>query len=167
MHRNQMTRRRRLARRVNAATEVERPIVCRGCAYPYLVHPTITAACTPSLQAIATMLGEEQHPIDGEILDAVRTFVGDGASPFFGRDVTVARHAAVHLRDLALAGHQQPTASPQPHAAGTLSFSRQSSLAHTTNRLVPRPESGRGNEREAVPPGSSKRVADGREELPV
>jgi hypothetical protein len=110
MHRNQMTRRRRLARRVNAATEVEPPIV--RCAYPYLVHPTITAACTPSLQAIATMLSKEQHPIDSEILDAVRTFVGGGASPFFGRDVTVARHAAVHLRDLVLSGHQRPTASP-------------------------------------------------------
>ena len=110
MHRNHITRSRRLARRVTSATEVELPIICRGCAYPYLVHPTITAACTPSLQAIATMLGEEQHPIDGEILKAVRTFVSNGASPFFGRDVTVAHHAAIHLRDLVLA--QKPTAVP-------------------------------------------------------
>src|SRR5437763_10552666 len=112
MHPNHMTRRRRLARRVNAATEVEESIVCRGCAYPYLVHPTITLACTQSLRAIATALTEEQHPIDGEILKAVRTFVSNGASPFFGRDVTVAHHAAIHLRDLVLAPHQQPTAVP-------------------------------------------------------
>src|SRR5947209_8423528 len=88
MHRNDMTRRRRLARKVTAATDVEQPITCRGCAYPYLVHPTITAACTPSLSAIATVLREEQHPITAGTLGSVRTFVSDGTSPFFGRDAT-------------------------------------------------------------------------------
>jgi hypothetical protein len=109
VQRNHITRRRRLARRVTAATQIEQPIICRGCAYPYLVHPTITAACTPPLQAIAATLNEEQHPIADEILDAVRTFVSDGRSPFFGRDVTLARHQAAHLRELVRAGHQQPT----------------------------------------------------------
>jgi hypothetical protein len=110
MHRNHITRCRRLARRVTSATEVEEPIICRGCAYPYLVHPTITVACTPSLHAIAATLSEERHPIAGEILDAVRTFVSDARSPFFGRDVTLARHEAERLRELVRAGHQRPTA---------------------------------------------------------
>ena len=109
MRRNHITRRRRLARIVTSSTQVEQPIICRGCAYPYLVHPTITAACTPALQAIAATLSEEQHPIADETLDAVRTFVSDGRSPFFGRDVTLARHHAAHLRELVRAGHQQPT----------------------------------------------------------
>ena len=109
MHRDHITRRRRLARRVTAATEVEQPIISRGCAHPYLVHPTITAACTPSLQAIAATLSDERHPIAGEILAAVRTFVSDGRSPFFGRDVTVARREAAHLRELVRPGNQQPT----------------------------------------------------------
>lgn len=117
MHRNNVTRRRRLARSVTAATEVEQPVICRGCAYRYLVHPTITAACTPSLQAIAATLTEEQHPIVDEILDAVRTFVSDGRSPFFGREVSLARHEAGHLCELVRAGHQQPT--PHATAAGT------------------------------------------------
>jgi hypothetical protein len=110
MHRNYITHCRRLARRVTSATEVEQPIICPGCAYPYLVHPTITAACTPSLQAIAATLSEERHPIAGDILDAVRTFVSDGRSSFFGRDVTLARHEAGRLCELVHAGHQQPTA---------------------------------------------------------
>jgi len=109
MHRNHITRRRRLARRAASATEVEQPIICRGGAYPYLVHPTITAACTPSLQAIAATLSDEQHPIAGEILEAVRTFVSDGSSPFFGRDVILARDEADRLRELVRAG-QQPEA---------------------------------------------------------
>jgi hypothetical protein len=108
MHRNRITRCRRLARKVTAATQVEQPIICRGCAYPYLVHPTITAACTPALQAIAATLSEEQHPLAEETLDAVRTFVSDVRSPFFGRDVTLARHHAADLREL-VRSHQQPT----------------------------------------------------------
>ena len=106
MHRNHITRCRRLARRVTSATEVEQPIICRGSAYPYLVHPTITAACTPSLQAIAATLSDERHPIAGEILDAVRTFVSDGRSPFFGRDVNLAHDEADRLRELVHAGQQ-------------------------------------------------------------
>jgi hypothetical protein len=108
MHANHMTRRRRLARSVTAATKVERPMTgCKGGTYPYLVHPTITVACTPSLQAIATILRDEHHPVAGGFLDAVRTFVSDGASPFFGRDSTLARDTAVHLRALVLAGHEE------------------------------------------------------------
>ena len=118
MRRNHITRRRRLARRVTAATQVESPIICRGCAYPYLTHPAITEACTPSLQAIAATLSEERHPIADEILDAVRTFVSDGRSPFFGRDVTLARHQAAHLRELVRAGHQQPTVHIEAAAIG-------------------------------------------------
>ena len=112
MHSNHMTRRRRLARRVGAATEVERPIICRGCAYRYLVHPTITAACAPSLRATATVLSDERHPVRDEVLDAVRTFVCDGTSPLFGTDVTVARRAADELRELVLVGNPEPMASP-------------------------------------------------------
>jgi len=111
MHRNHINRRRRLARSVISATKVEQPISCRGCAYPYLAHPRVTVACTPSLQAIAATLSEEQHPIADEILDAVRTFVCDGRSPLFGRDVTLARHEAARLRELVLASHQQPPAA--------------------------------------------------------
>jgi hypothetical protein len=118
MHRKHITQRRRLARSVISATEVEQRVICRGCAYPYLVHPTITAACAPSLQAIAATLSEERRPITREILNAVRTFVSDGRSPFFGRDVTLARHEAAHLRELVRAGHQQPTAHTTTAAAG-------------------------------------------------
>jgi hypothetical protein len=115
MHRNHITHRRRLARRVTSAIEVEPPTICRGCAYPYLVQPAITAACTSPLQAIAATLSEERHPIAGEVLDAVRTFVSDGKSPFFGRDAILARHEADHLRELVRAG-QRPTTHSTPAA---------------------------------------------------
>lgn len=92
-----MKKRQQLARRVERATVPERPYIGRG--PRYLVQPSITAACAPSLSAIAAALRDEICPIDGASLKAVVRFLTDGArSPFFGRDSTVALREAVRLQ---------------------------------------------------------------------
>ena len=94
-------KRRRLARALERAAVPERPFV-RG--QRYLVQPTVTVACAPSLQAIAMVLRDETRPIEAESLAAIRTFICDGVSPFFGRDVTEALREAVRLQHNVVVG---------------------------------------------------------------
>ena len=88
-------KRRRLAHGLERAAVPERPFL-RG--PRYIVHPNVTAACAPSLLAIALALREETLMLDEDELRAVRTFVTDGGSPFFGRDPTEALREAVRLQ---------------------------------------------------------------------
>ena len=90
-------KRRRLARSLERAAVPESPFL-RG--PRYMVHPNVTAACAPSLLAIAGALREETLMLDEDGLRAVRTFVTDGGSPFFGRDATEALREAVRLQHI-------------------------------------------------------------------
>lgn len=89
-------KRQRLARHVERAAIPERPVVCRG--PRYIVHPSIAAACAPSLRAIATALRDETHPIGEASLEAVGRFLKEGDSPFLDRDPTAALREAVRLQ---------------------------------------------------------------------
>ena len=92
-----MKKRQQLARRVERAAVPERPHIGRG--LRYLVEPSTTAACAPSLRAIAAALRDETYPIDDASLNAVGRFLTDGAgSPFFGRDSTAALREVVRLQ---------------------------------------------------------------------
>jgi hypothetical protein len=90
--------RRRLARSLERMAVPERPFVGRG--PRYLVQPSVAMACAPSLQAIATALREEALEFDADGLRAVRTFITDGQSPFFGRDATKAQREAARLQQI-------------------------------------------------------------------
>ena len=81
-------KRQRLARHVERAAVPERPFI--GQCPRYLVQPSVTAACAPSLRAIAAALRDETHPIDDASLKALGRWLTDGAGPFFGRDSTAA-----------------------------------------------------------------------------
>lgn len=85
----------RLARHVERAAVPERPFI-RG--PRYLVQPSVTAACAPSLRAIAATLRDETHPIDEASLKAVSRWLTDGGGPFFGRDSTAALQEVVRLQ---------------------------------------------------------------------
>ena len=86
----------KLARNVERAAVPERPFM--GSGPRYLVQPSVTAACAPSLRAIAAALRDETHPIDEASLNAVRRFLTDGAGPFFGRDSAAAVREVVRLQ---------------------------------------------------------------------
>jgi hypothetical protein len=86
----------RLARSLEHAAVPERPYIGRG--PRYLVYPTITAACAPSLLAIATALRAEPLAYGDDELGEVRRFITDVESPFFGRDETAAMREAVRLQ---------------------------------------------------------------------
>ena len=105
-------KRRRLARGLERAAVPERPAL-RG--PRYLVQPSVTVACAPSLQAIATALRDEALVLDENGLRDVRTFICDGASPFFGRDVTEALREAVRLQHIVV-GAERPVLDQQPVA---------------------------------------------------
>jgi hypothetical protein len=98
-------KRKQLLRIVERSIVPERPFMGRG--PRYLVRPTVTLACAPSLRAIASALSDETHQIDEASLDAVRTYLLDGRSPFFGYDPTDALREAVRLQQLI-----SPTALP-------------------------------------------------------
>jgi hypothetical protein len=89
-------KRQQLARHVERAAVPERPLIGRG--PRYLVQPSVTAACAPSLRAIAAALRDETHPIDEASLKAVRRWLTDGGGPFFGRDSTSALREVVGLQ---------------------------------------------------------------------
>jgi hypothetical protein len=89
-------KRQQLARHVERAAVPERPFIGRGPLY--LVQPSVTAACAPSLRAIAAALRDETHPIDDASLKAVRSWLTDGSGPFFGRDSTAALREVVQLQ---------------------------------------------------------------------
>jgi hypothetical protein len=61
-----MKKRQRLARQVERAAVPERPFIGRG--PRYIAQPSVTAACAPSLRAIAAALRDEARPIDGASL---------------------------------------------------------------------------------------------------
>ena len=92
----------KLARAVERAAVVERPVVCKGPLY--LVHPTIVMACAGSLLRIAVLLRDESYPVAAPALDALQAFIRDGASSFFGRDVASARREAALLEHLVETG---------------------------------------------------------------
>jgi hypothetical protein len=94
------TKRRRLARSLERAAEPERPYVGRG--PRYLVQPEVATACAPSLRAIAAALRDETVALGDEQLRAIRSFVNDGSSTFFGRDITAAMRDAVGLQHAVL-----------------------------------------------------------------
>ena len=97
MKRDRTTKKRQqLARHVERAAVPERPFIGRG--PRYLVQPSVTVACAPSLRAIAAALRDETHPIDEASLKAVRRWLTDGRGPFFGRDSTTALREVVRLR---------------------------------------------------------------------
>jgi hypothetical protein len=100
-------KRRRLARHVERAAVPERPFIGRG--PRYLVQPSVTVACAPSLRAIAATLRDETHPIDDASLKAVGKWLTDGCGPFFGRDSTAALREVVRLQKIIVGAE---TASP-------------------------------------------------------
>ena len=89
-------KRTKLARSLERAAVPERPSIGRG--PRYLVQPTITEACAPSLRAIAAALRADPLAFDDDELQNVRSFISDGGSPFFGRDETAAVREAVRLQ---------------------------------------------------------------------
>jgi len=91
-----MKKRQQLARRVERAAVPKRPYIGRG--PRYLVQPSITTACPPSLRAIAAALRDETYPIDEASLEAVGRFLTGGGSPFLGRDSTAALREVVRLQ---------------------------------------------------------------------
>jgi hypothetical protein len=130
MLRDKVTRRRiRLARSLERAAVPERPYIGRG--PRYLVHPTITVACAPSLHAIAAALRAEPLTYDDDELREVESFISDGGSPFFGRDDTAAMREAVRLQHAVLGpkpgvlerGQVKPTAGHVQHQTPALTGS--------------------------------------------
>ena len=89
-------KRQQLARHVERRAVPERPFIGQG--PRYLVQPSVTAACAPSLRAIAAALRDETHPIDDVSLQAVERWLKDGSGPFFGRDSTAALREVVRLQ---------------------------------------------------------------------
>jgi hypothetical protein len=92
-------KRRQLARAVERAAVPERP---SSRAPRYLVHPHVTTACAASLYAIAAALHDDTLHLGDQELRAVKTFILDGRSPFFGRDATAAKHEAVRLQHMVI-----------------------------------------------------------------
>ena len=87
-----------VARMAERAAVPERPWLGRG--PRYLIQPSVALTCAPSLRAIAAALRDGARPVDESALDAVRTFLTEGGSPFFGRDVTAALREAVRLQHM-------------------------------------------------------------------
>jgi hypothetical protein len=88
-------KRQRLARHVERAAVPDRPF--NGPGPRYLVQPSVTAACAPSLRAIAAALRDETQPIDDANLKAVESWLRNGAGPFFGRDPVAALREVMRL----------------------------------------------------------------------
>jgi len=113
MKRDRITKKRnQLARACERAAVPERPFL-RG--LRYVVHPNVTAACAPSLRVIAGALREGTLMLDEDELRAVRTFITDGGSPFFGRDATAAMREAVRLQQMIV--RREPLALDQERTA--------------------------------------------------
>jgi hypothetical protein len=91
-------KRQRLARHVERAAVPERPFNRPG--PRYLVQPSVTDACAPSLRAIGAALRDETHPIDDAHLKAVERWLRNGAGPFFGRDPLAALREVVRLEQV-------------------------------------------------------------------
>ena len=106
-------KRQQLARHVERAAVPERPFIGRG--PRYLVQPSVTAACAPSLRAIAAALRDETHPIDEASLKAVRRWLTDGGGPFFGQDSTAALREVVRLQHV-IVGAETAVFDEEPFA---------------------------------------------------
>jgi hypothetical protein len=91
-------KRQRLARHVERTAVPERPFMLGT--PRYLVQPSVTAACAPSLRAIAAALRDETRPIGDASVEAVGTWLKDGCGPFYGRDSTAALREVVRLQHL-------------------------------------------------------------------
>jgi hypothetical protein len=91
-----LTNRQRLARRVERKAVPERSFLLGS--PRYLVQPSTTAACAPSLRAIAAALRDETHPIDEASVRAVERWLKDGCGPFYGRDSAAALREVVRLQ---------------------------------------------------------------------
>ena len=90
-----------VARMAEKAAVPERPSLGRG--PRYLVQPSVALACAPSLRAIAAALRDETCPVDEGTVKAIRVFLTDGGSPFFGREATAALREAVRLQHIVVA----------------------------------------------------------------
>ena len=112
-HDRRMKERQKLAQHVERAAVPERPFIGRG--PRYLVQPSVTEACAPSLRAIAAALRDETHPIDDASLEAVRRWLKTGAGPFFGRDATAALREVVRI-ECGIAGAATAFVDEQPVA---------------------------------------------------
>jgi hypothetical protein len=106
-------KRRRLARALERAAVPERPFIGRG--PRYLVQPSVTVACAPSLRTIATALRDDTRLLDERGLRAVLSFITEGGSPFFGRDATDALRQAVRLQHIVVGA--ETAILDQEHAA--------------------------------------------------
>jgi hypothetical protein len=104
-------KRMRLARSLERAAVPERPYIGRG--PRYVVHPTITAACAPSLLAMAAALRNDPMAFSDDELKPVQSFITNGWSPFFGRDETAAMREAVRLQHAVL--DPKPTVRDRAH----------------------------------------------------
>ena len=91
----------KVARMAEKAAVPERPWLAGG--PRYLVQPSVALACAPSLRAIAAALRDETRPVEEGTVNAVRAFLSDGGSPFFGREATVALREAVRLQQIVVA----------------------------------------------------------------
>jgi hypothetical protein len=91
-------KRERLARHVERTAAPERPFMLGT--PRYLVQPSVTAACAPSLRAIAAALRDETRQIDDASVEAVGSWLKEGCGPFFGRDSTAALREVVRLQRL-------------------------------------------------------------------
>jgi hypothetical protein len=115
---NEMLRDKATRKRIKLACSLERaaapecPYIGRG--PRHLVQPTITAACAPSLRAIAAALRADPLAFDDDELRQMRSFISDGGSPFFGRDETAAMREAVRLQHTVL--DPTPAAVDRAHA---------------------------------------------------
>ena len=90
-----------VARMAEKAAVPERPWLGRG--PRYLVHPSVALACAPSLLAIAAALRDETCPVDEWTVKAIRAFLPDSGSPFFGHEATVALREAVRFQHIVVA----------------------------------------------------------------
>jgi hypothetical protein len=106
-------KRQQLARQVERAAVPERPFI--GQCPRYLVQSSVTAACAPSLRAIAAALRDETHPIDEASLKAVGRWLKDGSGPFFGMDSTAALREVDRLQDV-IAGAATAAVDEEPVA---------------------------------------------------
>ena len=106
-------KRQRLARHVERAAVPERPF--NGPGPRYLVQPSVTDACVPSLRAIAAALRDETHPIDDAHLQVVERWLRNGAGPFFGRDPLAGLREVVRLEQV-IAGASLAVFDEEPAA---------------------------------------------------
>lgn len=98
-------KRQKLARHAERAAVPERPYIGRG--PRYLVQPNVTAACAPSLRAIAAALRDETHSIDDASLEAVGNWLTHGCGSS-GRDSAAALREVLRLERIIVGAGEAP-----------------------------------------------------------